>query len=37
MKNILGGALALGLLCSTAVHAAGYGIVDLEKTEEKDV
>ena len=37
MKNILGGALALGLLCSTAVHAAGYGIVDLEKIVEQSV
>ncbi|MGA8882607.1 MAG: OmpH family outer membrane protein [Acinetobacter sp.] len=35
MKQIFGGAIALGMLCSTASHAAGYGIVDLEKIVEQ--
>ena len=35
MKQIFGGAIALGMLCSTASYAASYGIVDLEKIVEQ--
>jgi len=37
MKQTFGCAIALSMLCSTASHAAGYGIVDLEKIVEQSV
>lgn len=35
MKKLLGAMIALGMMSVSAAHAAGYGIVDLEKIVEQ--
>ncbi len=35
MKKLFGGMAVMSLLCCSVVHAAGYGIVDLEKIVEQ--